>query len=96
MALQSTSKNSFDGDPSTREHDWKSILHENHTSSFNSHSVMCCTAIYLAFHRSQLELEQTQIRVKGINAAISDCKQYLSKLPDSLKDVEKALMPLKK
>lgn len=57
---------------------------------------MYCAAIHPAFHRSQLELEQTQIRVKGVNAAISDCKQYLSKLPDSLKDVEKALIPLKK
>lgn len=45
---------------------------------------------------AQLELEAVKIRVKAANAAVSDSKQYLDKLPDYLKDVEKALVPLRK
>lgn len=49
---------------------------------------VCCSA--------QLELEAVQIRVKAVNAALGESKQYLEKLPDYLKDVEKALVPLRK
>lgn len=45
---------------------------------------------------AQLELEAVQIRVKAANSAISESKQYLNKLPEYLKDVEKALVPLRK
>lgn len=45
---------------------------------------------------SQLQLEAVQIRVKAASSAVSESKQYLSKLPESLKDVEKALVPLRK
>ncbi|CAM9549731.1 unnamed protein product [Laminaria digitata] len=45
---------------------------------------------------SQLQLEAVQIRVKAATSAVSESKQYLSKLPESLKDVEKALVPLRK
>lgn len=37
-----------------------------------------------------------QIKVKAVNAAMAETKQYLEKLPDFLKDVEKSLVPLKK
>lgn len=45
---------------------------------------------------AQLELEAVQIRVKAASAAVNDSSQYLDKLPDYLKDVEKALVPLRK
>lgn len=45
---------------------------------------------------SQLQLVAVQIRVKAATSAVSESKQYLSKLPESLKDVEKALVPLRK
>lgn len=45
---------------------------------------------------SQLQLEAVQIRVKAATSAVTESKQYLSKLPESLKDVEKALVPLRK
>lgn len=45
---------------------------------------------------AQLELEAVQIRVKAANSAVNESKHYLDKLPDYLKDVEKALVPLRK
>ena len=45
---------------------------------------------------SQLQLEAVQIRVKAASSAVSESKQYLTNLPESLKDVEKALVPLRK
>lgn len=45
---------------------------------------------------AQVELAQMQIKVKAVNAAMAETKQYLEKLPDFLKDVEKSLVPLKK
>lgn len=59
----------------------------------------CCRALRVrcvAWCSSQLQLEAVQIRVKAASSAVSESKQYLSKLPESLKDVEKALVPLRK
>lgn len=50
----------------------------------------------LWWRSAQVELGEVQIKVKAANAAVVDSKQYLEKLPDYLKDVEKALLPLKK
>lgn len=55
-----------------------------------------CVVPFVFFFSAQLELEAVQIRVKAANAAVKDSAQYLEKLPDYLKDVEKALVPLKK
>ena len=54
---------------------------------------MSCGVVWCS---SLLQLEAVQIRVKAANSAVGEGKQYLSKLPDYLKDVEKALLPLRK
>lgn len=50
----------------------------------------------MLFRSAQRELGELQIRVKAANSAVGESKQYLMKLPDYLKDVEKALVPLRK
>lgn len=50
--------------------------------------MFCCSA--------QLELKAAQIRVKAASSAVNDSRDYLDKLPEHVKDVEKALAPLKK
>lgn len=58
--------------------------------------VLCRAAVLFLGRSAQLELEAVQIRVKAANSAVNESKQYLDKLPDYLKDVEKALVPLRK
>lgn len=45
---------------------------------------------------AQLALTATQIRVKAANSAVKESRDYLDRLPENLKDVEKAFAPLKK
>ncbi|CAM9748039.1 unnamed protein product [Pylaiella littoralis] len=45
---------------------------------------------------AQLELKAAQIRVKAASSALNESRDYLDKLPEHVKEVEKALAPLKK
>lgn len=45
---------------------------------------------------AQLELKAAQIRVKAASSSLNESQDYLDRLPDHLKDVEKALVPLRK
>ncbi|CAM9146294.1 unnamed protein product [Ectocarpus sp. 12 AP-2014] len=45
---------------------------------------------------AQLALKATQIRVKAANSTVKESRDYLDRLPENLKDVERALAPLKK
>lgn len=45
---------------------------------------------------AQRELAEVQIRVKAANSAVGESNQFLKKLPEYLKNVEKALVPLRK
>lgn len=61
---------------------------------------MCIVAVpgiaLTCMYSAQVELCQVQIKVKAANTAVLESNQYLEKLPDYLKDVEKSLVPLKK
>lgn len=45
---------------------------------------------------AQLALKATQIRVKAANSTVKESRDYLDRLPENLKDVERAFAPLKK
>lgn len=45
---------------------------------------------------AQRELAEVQIKVKAANSAVRESDQFLKKLPEYLKNVEKALVPLRK
>ncbi|CAM9961069.1 unnamed protein product [Hapterophycus canaliculatus] len=45
---------------------------------------------------AQDELKAAQIRVKAASSAVKESRDYLDKLPEHLKDVERALGPLKR
>ncbi|CAM9244068.1 unnamed protein product [Ectocarpus fasciculatus] len=45
---------------------------------------------------AQQALKATQIRVKAANSVVKESRDYLDRLPENLKDVERALAPLKK
>lgn len=52
--------------------------------------------LFVRCSSAQLELKAAQIRVKVASSSLNETRDYLDKLPEHVKDVEKALAPLKK